>query len=165
LEKFFQAYDELRRDWQKYDCIDCSTCNNICCNSEGYVILFPYEEEYLKIKTGRTLKKTSHRRIGGQRIKVFEDCGFLQPDGRCENYSYRMVECRFYPFQFTSKGEVFYDPYCKATETVLKDLKRIQNLRRKWITLSRVLSPQFLKVWDLSLKDLSGIKKISQVKI
>jgi len=160
LEKFFRTYDELRIDWQRYDRVDCSACNNVCCKSEGYVILFPYEEEYIKLKTEKTLKKTSHRRIGGERIKVFEDCGFLQPDGRCRIHPYRMVECRLYPFQFTSKGNTFYDPYCPAAEKLSTDRKYIQNLRRRWMKLCKVLPPNFLRAWNLSLRDLSGIKKL-----
>jgi len=164
LEKFFRAYDELRSGWQTFGQVDCFTCSNTCCKSEGYVILFPYEEDYLKLKTGKSLKKTTHRRIGGERIKVFEDCGFLQIDGGCSVYPYRMVECRFYPFQFTSKGNVFYDPHCEPAKTMSTDLRYIQNLRRKWLKLCSVLPLHFLKAWDISLRDLSGIKKLPQMR-
>ena len=84
---------------------ECTACGRCCTNHDGHDSVFMTEQDLKRAaeKLGLTrkefLKRYTRRARGGRVLKDRGDrCVFLSPEGLCEIYDARPLQCRTFPF-------------------------------------------------------------------
>ncbi|MDD5163595.1 MAG: hypothetical protein PHD95_05305 [Candidatus ainarchaeum sp.] len=156
-EALFRVYDYIySKGFGGVPC--CKNCNG--CERKNYVILYPYEEEYLSKRCGKNIFNKSISLGKGTKIC---DCNF-DIGGQCAIYSHRPIDCRTYPFVLrkSNKGlRLCIDEWCPAAKNIMQSQNHLEEaitIARKLITA--IKDPGFWKIlsalnsypWDESMK-------------
>ena len=153
----FRVYDYIyEKGFGGMPC--CKNCNG--CERKKYVILYPYEDEYLAQRCGKDI--FNKRIVLGGGIKIC-DCNF-DIGKQCVIYEHRPVDCRTYPFvlrELDGGVRLYVDEWCPAAKNILQNQNHIEDaivIAKKLVTA--IKEPGFWKIlsalnsypWDESMK-------------
>ncbi len=124
---------------------ECTACGKCCMNHDGHDFVFMTEQDITRAAeklelTGKEFLRRYARRVGDEHAPKDrgDRCIFLNPEGLCEIYDARPLQCRTFPFWPENLNPKTWN------ETIASDCPGVGQGRR----VSRAKIEEYL-TWDM----------------